>query len=672
MHTYRNLLEPYDFGFLKLRNRMVMGAMHTRIETLDQPVQRLAEFFRERTRGEIGLILTGGFAPDLAGRMEEDAPVLDSPDQLAVHQAICRAVHEEGGRIVLQILHAGRYARHALCVGPTDQRASINRYVPRTMSAADIAATVQAIANTARLAREAGYDGVEIMGSEGYLLNEFVSLRTNTRDDAYGGGFERRIRFPLETVQAVRAAAGRDFLLVYRISAIDLVEDGLTGAETAQFAARLQQAGVDMLNTGIGWHESTIPTIAASVPRAGWAFAVRNIKQAVSIPVIASNRISTPQTGEQLLADGVADFVSMARPLLADPEFAAKARQGRADLINRCIACNQACLDRIFTERSASCLVHPRAGRELDYPRGRAGARQRIAVIGGGAAGMAFAVYAAERGHAITLYEAEAELGGQLNLARRVPGKSEFDETLRYFRARLAELEVRVELGRRVTAAELRQAGHDAVVVATGVAPRRPDIEGLDHAKVGFYDEVLSGRRKVGQRVAIIGTGGVAFDTAAFLLAEADESLSPELFTRHWGIDATLRSPGGLAAPAPQKAGRSIHMLQRSLDKPGGHLGKSTGWILKSRLRRAGVQTLAGVTYHRICDAGLEYSCDGVTQVLPVDDVIVCAGQLSRDEISLALAGSGLRVARIGGARHAVELDAARAIEEALQLAQSF
>jgi len=672
MHAYRNLLEPYDFGFLKLRNRMVMGAMHTRLETLDQPVARLVEFFRERARGEIGLILTGGFAPDQAGRMEADAPVLDDPAQLAPHRAICQAVHEEGGRIVLQILHAGRYAKHALCVGPTDQRAPINTYVPRAMTAQDIAATVQAIANTARLARAAGYDGVEIMGSEGYLLNEFVSPRTNTRTDAYGGSFEHRIRLPLETVRAVRAAAGADFLLIYRISAIDLVEDGLTGAETAQLAARLQQAGVDMLNTGIGWHESAIPTIAASVPRAGWAFAVRHIKQAVSIPVIASNRINTPDVGEQVLADGVADFVSMARPLLADPEFAAKTRQGRVDRINNCIACNQACLDRIFTERTASCLVNPRAGRELDYPAGRAGARQRIAVVGGGAAGMAFAVYAAERGHDIALYEADAELGGLLNLARRIPGKHEFDETLRYFRVRLAELGVHVELGRRVTAGELRQAGHDAVVVATGVSPRRPAIEGLDHPKVAFYDEVLSGRRKVGRHVAIIGTGGIAFDTAEFLLAEADESLAPGLFQRHWGIDASLASPGGLAAPEPRAAGRSIHMLQRGLDKPGARLGKSTGWILKTRLRRAGVKTVVGATYRRIGDDGLEYACDGVTHVLPVDDVVVCAGQLPRDDLSQALAGSGMRVASIGGARHAAELDAARAIEEALQLARSF
>ncbi|ANN78525.1 FAD-dependent oxidoreductase [Bordetella flabilis] len=672
MHAYQNLLSPYDFGFITLRNRMVMGAMHTRIETLDRPVARQVEFFRERARGEVGLILTGGVAPNLAGRMEEDAPVLEDRRPLEAHRAITAAVHEEGGRIVLQILHAGRYARHPLCVGPTEERAPINACAPRAMTLADIAQTVQAIANSARLAREAGYDGVEIMGSEGYLLNQFTSPRTNTRTDAYGGSFDRRIRFPLETIQAVRAAAGPGFLLVYRISAIDLVEDGMTGEETARFAQRLEQAGVHMLNTGIGWHESAIPTIAACVPRAGWKFAVHPIKRAVSIPVIASNRINTPELGERLLAEGVADFVSMARPLLADPEFARKARQGRPDRINSCIACNQACLDHIFTHRTASCLVNPRAGRELDFPVRKAPSPMRIAVAGGGAAGMAFAVFAAERGHEIVLFEARHTLGGLLDLARRIPGKSEFNETLRYFHVRLAELGVRIELGRRATAAELQQGGFGAVVVATGVAARRPAIDGIDHGKVAYYDEVLSGRRKVGQRVAIIGAGGIAFDTAEYLLAEDDESLDPRQFRKHWGIDASLHSPGGVIAAQPRTAARVIHMLQRGHDKPGARLGKSTGWILKTRLRAANVKMISGAAYRRIDDIGLEYSCQGTTQVLPVDDIIVCAGQVPCDELSPALAASGIPVATIGGARIAAELDAVRAIDEALQLADAF
>jgi 2,4-dienoyl-CoA reductase (NADPH2) len=669
MHAYPNLLKPYDFGFLELRNRMIMGAMHTRIETLDRPVDRLVQFYRERARGEIGLILTGGYAPDQAGRMEDDAPVLEREQQLEPHRAITRAVHEEGARIVLQILHAGRYARHPLCVAPAAQRATINSYTPRAMTAEDIAETVRAIANTARLAREAGYDGVEIMGSEGYLLNQFSSPRTNTRTDRFGGNFDNRIRLPLDSVKAVRAATGRDFLLVYRLSAIDLVEGGMTGIETARFAQRLEQAGADMLNTGIGWHESSIPTIAATVPRAGWEFAIRHIKQAVSIPVIASNRINTPETGERLLADGVADFVSMARPLLADPDFALKVRQGRADRINSCIACNQACLDHIFTGQTATCLVNPRAGRELDFPRRRSVTRQRLAVVGGGAAGMACAVYAAERGHDVVLFEAGAALGGQLNLARRIPGKGEFDETLRYFRVRLTELGVPIRLNTRITAADLRGAGYDGVVVATGVVPRKPEIDGIDHPKVALYDEVISGRREVGERVAIIGAGGIAFDTAEYLLAGPDEdaSLSGNSFHRYWGVDTSLASQGGLAEQKKILPSRSIHILQRSPGKWGARLGKSTGWILKTRLRRAGVQVISGVAYHKIDDIGLTYSCDGTTRVLAVDDVVICAGQVAQDALSKDLADSGIRVATIGGARLASELDAARAIREALQ-----
>lgn len=668
MHAYPHLLKPYDFGFLKLRNRMIMGAMHTRMETLHQPVARLVQFYRERARGEIGLILTGGYAPDQAGRMEDDAPVLEREHELAPHQAITQAVHEEGSRIVLQILHAGRYARHALCVGPTAERATMNSYTPRALTSDGISETVRAIANTARLAQLAGYDGVEIMGSEGYLLNQFCSPRTNTRTDSFGGNLDNRIRMPLDVVEAVRVATGRDFLLVYRLSAIDLVEGGLTGVQTARFARRLEQAGVDMLNTGIGWHESAIPTIAATVPRAAWDFAVHHIKQAVAIPVIASNRINTPDTGERLVADGVADFVSMARPLLADPDFALKVRQGRADRINTCIACNQACLDRIFTRQTATCLVNPRAGRELDFPRHRAVSRQRLAVVGGGAAGMACAVYAAERGHDVVLFEASKELGGQLNLARRIPGKGEFNETLRYFRVRLTELGVRIRLNTRVTARELREAGYDRVVLATGVVPRKPDIDGIDHPKVALYDEVISGNREVGKRVAIIGAGGIAFDTAELLLAgpSGDPSLSSNLFRQYWGVDASLLNRGGLAAPEEVLSPRSIHIFQRSPGKWGTQLGKTTGWILKARLRRAGVNVVSGVTYHKIDDKGLTYSCDGAYRVLAVDNVIICAGQVPQDALSKELADCGISVATIGGARLASELDAVRAIQDAL------
>ena len=672
MTHFPNLLAPYDFGFLKLRNRMVMGAMHTRLETLDRPQERLTEFFRARARGEAALILTGGFAPNLEGRMEEDAPVLDHETDLTLHRSMTGAVHAEGGRVVLQILHAGRYAKHPLCVGPTDVRAPINSHVPRALGTAEVWSTIQAIAQTAALARKAGYDGVEIMGSEGYLLNEFTSALTNTRDDEFGGSFENRIRLPVETVKAVRAAAGEGFLIVFRISTIDLVEGGMTGAETATYARALEAAGVHLFNTGIGWHEAAVPTIASSVPRAAWRFAIENVKRAVSVPVIASNRFNVPETGEQLLADGAADFVSMARPFLADPAFARKVRENRPDSINTCIGCNQACLDNIFTERSASCMVNPRAGHEIEFPEGLAATRRRVAVVGGGPAGMSFAVSAAERGHEVELFEAEQTLGGQINYARMVPGKNEFNEMLRYFRTRIGELGVRLHLGRRVGATELTEGGYDAIVIATGVVPRTPDIEGIDHPMVASYIDVLSGRRPMGQRVAVIGAGGIGFDVAQYLVGDAHAAEDTAGFLRDWGVDATLQSHGGLTAPTAPRKGRQVAILQRREGRPGGTLGKSTGWILKARLRRAGVRNLVGVTYQRIDDRGLHCLVQGKPQLLEVDNVVICAGQDSLRTLADALAATGhANVHTIGGASLASELDAVRAIDEATRLACS-
>lgn len=669
MEPCPHLFEPYDFGFLTLPNRLVMGAMHTRLEMLDRPEARLEAFFRERARGGVGLILTGGVAPDAAGRMEEGAPVLSGPEHLGAHRRVARAVHEEGGRIVLQILHAGRYGRHEACVGPTAVRAPINRHVPKALAAGEVWDTIAAIAATAALAREAGYDGVELMGSEGYLLNEFTSPATNHRQDEFGGDLEGRLRLPLEAVRAVRARVGEDFLLIYRMSAVDLVAGGSTGDETVEIARRLERAGVHLLNTGIGWHESVIPTIAAAVPRGAWRFAVEPIKRAVGIPVMVSNRINTPALAEQLLADGAADFIAMARPLLADPDFARKARQGRSASITPCIACNQSCLDPIFSGASASCLVNPRAGRELDYPPGRPRAGKRIAVVGGGPAGMAFAVYAAERGHEVALYEAQAELGGQLRLACRVPGKREFESLLRYFRERLAELGVRVSLGCRVTPAQLRDGGFDDIVVASGVVPRVPALAGLDHPKVVFYPELLSGQRQAGRRVAILGAGGIGYDVAEFLLGDPADALDPARFRQYWGVDGSLRRAGGLAAEAaPAPPAREVHLLQRSPGAMGARLGKTTGWIHKSRLRRAGVRLMAGVGYRRIDDEGLHYVSEGAAGVLAVDTVVVCAGQ-EPDPTPALLSAAGVPMHVIGGAREARELDAARAMEEALQLA---
>ncbi len=673
MPHYPHLLAPYDFGFLTLRNRMVMGAMHTRLETLDRPTERLTAFFRARAKGEVGLILTGGFAPNLEGRMEEDAPVLATPGHLAPHRTITQAVHAEGGRIAMQILHAGRYARHSLCVGPTNVRAPINAFVPRALTTDEIWSTIADIAHCAQLAQQAGYDGVEIMGSEGYLLNEFTSSLTNTREDAFGGSFDARIKLSLETVKAVRALTGGQFLVIFRISAVDLIAGGMTGDETAAYARALQDAGVHLLNTGIGWHEAAVPTIASSVPRAAWRFAIENIKRAVSIPVIASNRVNIPEVGEQLLADGAADFVSMARPFLADPDFARKVRQGQPDDINTCIGCNQACLDHIFTHRTATCLVNPRAGHEVDFPTGVAAHGKHIAVVGGGPAGMAFAVNAAQRGHHVTLFEAETSLGGQLNLARQVPGKTEFNELLRYFSTRLSALKVTVNLGQRISATALQSQDYDEIVIATGVLPRQPDIPGIDHPKVLSYVDVLSGHKQAGQRVAIIGAGGIGFDVAEFLTGDASVSLDPSAFLAVWQVDESLASPGGIrTTPPTQHKGRQITMLSRKTEKPGATLGKSTGWILKANLRRAGVRMMTGVTYVRIDESGLHCLIQGVPQVLEVDHVVLCAGQTSLRALADELVQLGLRnVHTIGGADLASELDAVRAIDQATRLAVS-
>ncbi|GAA4322609.1 NADPH-dependent 2,4-dienoyl-CoA reductase [Pigmentiphaga soli] len=661
--AYPLLVSPLAVGPLTLRNRIVMGAMHTRIELLDRPVERLAAFYRERARGETALILTGGVAPNAEGRMEEGAPVLADRAPLAAHRAVTAAVHAEDGRIALQILHAGRYARHALCVGPSARRSPITPFAPRPLDTAQVRATVADYARCAALAREAGYDGVEVMGSEGYLINQFAAPCTNDRADEYGGGFDNRIRLAVDIVRAIRRAAGADFLLIYRISAIDLVPGGMTASETARLARAVEEAGAHAIDTGIGWHESRVPTIAAAVPRAAWAFAARHVKQAVHVPVIASNRINTPEVAEALLAAGDADLVSLARPLLADPAFARKARRGEARRINSCIACNQACLDRIFSGRSASCLVNPQAGREIEFDAPPAARAKSIAVVGAGPAGMRCAIDAARRGHRVHLFEADAEPGGQLRLARAVPGKSEFDEMLRYFRQALDDACVALTLGHRVDAAALAAGGFDEIVIATGAVPRVPAIAGIDHSKVLSYADVLLGRRPAGRRVAIIGAGGIGFDVAAFLLLDPRESLSPERFLRAWEI--------GVSGGAPATASRDVFLLQRSPGRSGARLGRTTGWILKAALRRAGLQMLDDVRYVAIDDAGLHCSVAGRERVLDVDSVIVCAGQEPERTLADGLAARGIACHRIGGAQAAAELDAARAIEQAARLAAS-
>lgn len=666
MAAYPRLFTPLDFGFLTLSNRIIMGSMHTRLEHEPQGAARLGAFYAERARGGVGLIITGGISPDRPGQIEPGGGVLDSEEQLPFHRQIVDEVHKAGGKICMQILHAGRYARGDDLVGASDIPSRINKRKPHALTDAEVEATVDAFARCAELAKSAGYDGVEIMGSEGYIVTQFTSLRTNNRTDRWGGSLENRLRFPVEIVRRTRERVGRDYLIVFRLSALDLIEDGFTHEETLIQARALEKAGVNVLDTGIGWHEALVPTIAYMVPRAAWAFAVKRIREAVKIPVVATNRINTPELAEQLLADGVADLVSLARPLLADAYFAAKAKEGRADEINTCIACNQGCLDFMFRDKVATCMVNPRACHETEFPTGPAPRARRVAVVGAGAAGLACAVTAYERGHQVMVFEAGTEIGGQLNLAKAIPGK-EFTETLRYFGARIANSTIELKLGTTPKAADLVK-DFDEIVIATGVKPRIPEIEGIGHPMVLRYDDVLSGKKVPGQRVAIMGAGGIGFDVAVYLSQPRGTPQVAE-FLDDWGVDRSGKSTGGLAKPSMERSARKITLLQRKPTSAGRTLGLTTGWAIKAELAQRGVSILTGVQYERIDDRGLHFSQDGKPALLEVDNVVVCAGQESVRSLHDELTSLRAPVHVIGGAERAGELDALRAIDQGMRTA---
>ncbi|WP_282297886.1 NADPH-dependent 2,4-dienoyl-CoA reductase [Stenotrophomonas sp. PS02289] len=666
--AYPHLFSPLDLGFTQLRNRVLMGSMHTGLEDRARDFPRLAAYFAERAAGGVGLIVTGGYAPNVVGWLKPFGGKLSWPWEVGPHRQLTRAVHEHDGKICLQLLHAGRYAYHPLSVAPSKKKAPINPFTPRALSTRGVDRHIADYARSARLARDAGYDGVEVMGSEGYLINEFIAPRTNVRTDAWGGDAAKRMRFAVEIVRRIREACGPDFIIIYRLSLVDLVDDGSNWEEIVQQAKAIEAAGATLINSGIGWHEARVPTIATSVPRAAFAGVTAKLKPHMQVQVIATNRINMPDVAERILSDGQADMVSLARPLLADPEWANKARAGRAHAINTCIACNQACLDHVFENKTASCLVNPRAVHETELVYRRAPAPRRIAVVGAGPAGLACATVAAERGHAVTLFDAGSEIGGQFNVAKRIPGKEEFHETLRYFRHKLDDTGVTVKLDTVADVSTL--AGFDSVVVATGITPRKVDFPGADHAKVVTYLDVLLGKVTVGAEAAIIGAGGIGFDVGEFLVHEGPSpALDPARWMAEWGVDPSFEARGALARPQPEAPARKVWLLQRSPGKPGARLGKTTGWIHRATLKAKGVKMLGGVEYLGVDDSGLHIRVDGQEQTLPVDHVVICAGQEPRRDLHAALLAAGVDAHLIGGADVAAELDAKRAINQGSRLA---
>lgn len=672
MTKYKHIFEPLDLGFTTLKNRVLMGSMHTGLEEKKNGLEKIAAYYAERAKGGVGLIVSGGIAPNVQGWTAPFSARMSTKKHAKHHKVITEAVHREGGKICMQILHSGRYGYHPFAVAPSAIKSPITPFKPFKLKPSGIKRTIRDFVNSAKMAKLAGYDGVEIMGSEGYLINQFIAERTNKRTDEYGGSYENRMRLPIALVKQTREAVGREFIIIYRLSMLDLVEKGSSWQEVVALGKEIEKAGATIINTGIGWHEARIPTIATSVPRAAFSWVTKKMKEEISIPLITSNRINMPETAEKVLAEGHADMISMARPFLADPEWVNKAAANKADEINTCIGCNQACLDHVFVQKVASCLVNPRACHETELNYLPAEKKKKIAVVGAGPAGLAAATIAAQRGHEVTLFDADKEIGGQFNMAKQIPGKEEFYETIRYFNKQLELHQVTVKLNTLVTTDDLKNGNFDEVILATGIKPRTPKIEGIDHPKVLSYIDVLKLKKPVGKRVAVIGAGGIGFDVSEYLSHEGEStSLNIDAWLKEWGIDKTLEARSGVEGVEVKipESPREIFMFKRSKGKFGGGLGKTTGWIHRTSLKNKKVQFINQVQYTKIDNDGLHYIQNGEPKVLAVDNIIICAGQLPLKDLLEPLEAQGIKVHVVGGADLAAELDAKRAIDQASRLA---
>jgi 2,4-dienoyl-CoA reductase (NADPH2) len=672
MTKYKHIFQPLDLGFTTLKNRILMGSMHTGLEEEKNGIERIATYYGERAKGGVGLIVTGGISPNRQGWTAPFSARMSTMKHAESHRKITEEVHKYGGKICMQILHAGRYGYHPFSVAPSNIKSPISPFKPFKLTESGINRTIKDFVNCAKLSKIAGYDGIEIMGSEGYLINQFIAKKTNKRTDSWGGVYENRMRLPIELVKQTREAVGKEYIIIYRLSMLDLVDDGSSWEEVVQLAKEIEKAGATIINTGIGWHEARIPTIATSVPRAAFTWVTKKMKSEVSIPLVTTNRINMPETAEKVLANGDADMISMARPFLADPEWVNKAEAEKEDEINTCIGCNQACLDHVFQQKVASCLVNPRACHETELNYHPTENKKRIAVVGSGPAGLAVSTIAAQRGHDVTLFEADSEIGGQFNIAKQIPGKEEFYETIRYFKRQIELHNVKLKLNTRVTENDLMNDAFDEVVIATGILPRMPHIEGIESDKVLNYIDVLKHKKTVGKRVAVIGAGGIGFDVSEYLAHEGEStSQNIDAWLKEWGIDKTLSARSGIEGVIPEidPSPREIFMFKRSKGKFGEKLGKTTGWIHRSTLKKKNVQFINRVEYTKIDDVGLHYTQNEEAKILEVDTIVVCAGQNSLKELVAPLEKANIKVYVIGGADFASELDAKRAIDQGARLA---